>query len=78
MLRDGLVHNVASDAHDLIRRPPGVDAVLAAEGMSDGADWFTRQVPEAILAGTPVPTAPPMTLPAQQRNGFLGRLLRRA
>jgi protein-tyrosine phosphatase len=78
ILRDGLVHNVASDAHDLTRRPPGVDAVLAEEGLGDGTDWLTRQVPEAILGGTPVPPAPAMTLPAPERNGLLGRLLRRA
>jgi protein-tyrosine phosphatase len=78
MLRDGLVHNVASDAHDLLRRPPGVDGVLADEGLEEGTDWFTRQVPEAILGGRALPPAPAMSLPAPGGNGFLGRLFRRA
>jgi protein-tyrosine phosphatase len=78
LLRDGLVHNVASDAHDVLRRPPGVDPVLVEEGLGDGADWLTRQVPEAILAGTPIPPAPAMSLPDPGRGGVLGRLFRRA
>ena len=76
LLRDGLVHNVASDAHDLVRRPPGIDPVLAQEGMAEGTDWFTRQVPQAILSGDPLPPAPPMALPEPERKGLLGRLFR--
>jgi protein-tyrosine phosphatase len=78
MLRDGLVHNVASDAHDLTRRPPGTDAILAQEGLGDGTDWLTRQVPLAVLDGGRVPPPPVMTLPETERGGLLGRLFRRA
>ena len=30
LLRDGLVHVVASDAHDAVKRPPGLTAGFAA------------------------------------------------
>lgn len=74
LVRDGLVHNVASDAHDTIRRPPGTAADLEAEGLGALADWLTREVPEAVLDGTPVPKAP--ILPPAERQGLFGRLRR--
>ena len=59
----GLVHNVASDAHDQRGRPPGLghgferlDARLP--GLAEQADWFTRDAPQAILAGQPLPSRP--------------------
>jgi protein-tyrosine phosphatase len=63
LLREGLVHNIASDAHDHLRRPPGLrDAFAAAEpalaGISAQSDWFTRQAPAAILADEPLPARP--------------------
>jgi hypothetical protein len=57
------VHNVASDAHDdEIRRAElswafeRLDGELP--GIGEQAEWFTRAVPSAIVAGTPLPVAP--------------------
>jgi protein-tyrosine phosphatase len=57
----GLVHNVASDAHDLVHRRPdllnGFDA-FDSESLRERADWFTKAVPAAILAGRDLPPRP--------------------
>jgi len=79
LLRRGLVHALSSDAHDHERRPPAIDYALhQAEadvpGLAAQADRLTRAAPAAILAGTPVPPAPPL---AGRSGGRLGRLLRR-
>lgn len=63
MMAEGLVHDVASDAHDLAGRPPGLGEGLdaAAEALTglDGIRaWLTEDAPSAILAGRP-PGAPP-------------------
>jgi protein-tyrosine phosphatase len=58
LLEQGLVHNVASDTHDAIRRPPGMAAELAESGFGALADWLTRAVPAAILSGEEIPTRP--------------------
>lgn len=63
-----LVHNVASDAHDTIKRPPGMVEELAEAGLEQLTDWLTREVPAAILAGGEIPTAP-----ATQTGTRLGR-----
>ncbi len=72
LLREGLVHNVASDAHDIRRRGPDLQAGLAeAErqlpGVERQARWLTLEVPAAILAGDPLPPAPPFQ-PGQRRR----------
>jgi protein-tyrosine phosphatase len=53
MIRDGLVHVLASDAHDAVHRPPA----LAADGLLSTAEheWMTTAVPEAIVTGRPLP-----------------------
>jgi protein-tyrosine phosphatase len=53
MIRDGLAHVLASDAHDAVLRPPALDA----DGLLAPAEheWMTSTVPEAIVTGTPVP-----------------------
>jgi protein-tyrosine phosphatase len=56
--RLGFVHNVASDAHALTGRPPGVQAELAQAGLSPLAEWLTEAVPAAVLAGTEIPPRP--------------------
>lgn len=68
LLSQGLVHDVASDAHDPRRRPPGLgEAFASAEthlpGLRAQADWLTRLVPAAILAGEPLPPRPPLAGP---------------
>jgi protein-tyrosine phosphatase len=60
LLADGLAHNVASDAHDVRRRPPGVLAELAEAGLAELTDWLTWDVPGALLTGEPVPPVPPV------------------
>ncbi len=58
LLERGLVHNVASDAHDHARRPPGLAAPLEDAGLGALGDWLTEQVPAAILAGEEIPLRP--------------------
>ncbi len=62
LVRDGMVHNVSSDAHDEQRRPPGVLAELAEAGMGALADWLTRAVPAAILDGGEIPPRPDVAI----------------
>ncbi len=58
LLAEGLVHNVASDAHDCHRRPPGMAAELREAGVAELSDWLTIAVPAAILAGDEIPERP--------------------
>jgi protein-tyrosine phosphatase len=58
LMEQGLVHNVASDAHDAIRRPPDMTAELREAGMETLADWLTQEVPAAILSGEEIPPRP--------------------
>ena len=53
MIRDGLVHVLASDTHDAVHRPPALDA----DGLLTRVEheWMTSAVPEAIVTGRPVP-----------------------
>jgi protein-tyrosine phosphatase len=61
LLADGLVHAIASDCHDADRRPPRLASVLKRAGLSaEEIAYFTRQGPEAILAGEEVAPPPPM------------------
>lgn len=65
LLRAGLVHDVSSDAHDHLNRPPRLgDALAAAEaelpGIGFQAEWLTTLAPAAILAGEPLPERPPL------------------
>lgn len=67
----GLAHDVASDSHDALKRPPGLLAgfrVLDRDlpGLLDQADWFTREVPAAVLAGDKLPARP--ALPGARRG----------
>jgi protein-tyrosine phosphatase len=72
MLDANLVHTVGSDAHDAVRRPPGMLDPLLAAGLAELAPLLTHEVPAAILAGGEVPS-----VPAIRRRGGLRRLLRR-
>jgi protein-tyrosine phosphatase len=53
MIRDGLVHVLASDAHDTVLRPPALDA--DGHLSPNEHEWMTTVVPEAIVAGRPLP-----------------------
>ena len=79
ILREGLGHVVASDAHDHVRRPPGLRAGFDAlerelPGIGTQADWLTEAVPRAVLDGAPLPERPALPKP----TGLLRRLGLRA
>jgi protein-tyrosine phosphatase len=63
LLREGMAHNVASDAHDRSARPPGTAAELDQNGLGPLADWLTRAVPAAILGGGEIPPRPAVAIP---------------
>lgn len=81
MLRDGLVHDLASDCHDLAGRRPEIATPLAraaAElpGLEVLGPWLTRDAPAALLAGErPGPPPARIAAPAPEpRRGLLSRL----
>ena len=58
LAREGLLHNVASDAHDAVNRTPEIAAELERAGLGPLAPWLTEAVPAAILGGEEIPPAP--------------------
>jgi protein-tyrosine phosphatase len=78
MLRDGLVHNIASDAHDHEGRPPSLRRGLAAAsavlpGFEPLGSWLVSDGAAAILSGgepseRPVLASPPE--PQQRGRGW--------
>ncbi len=74
LLEAGLVHNVASDAHDVQQRPPTIAPELLEAGAAALQDWLTLEVPGAILAGADIPRRPSAALSAPRRRW--GRLRR--
>jgi protein-tyrosine phosphatase len=72
LVRDGMVDDVASDAHGpALGRPPRLDAELRSRGWGALVEHCCDAVPAAVLAGTPVPA----TLPPR-RQGVWSRLRR--
>ena len=71
LMRDGLVHNVASDAHDASNRPPTIAGELDRAGLGSLAGWLTQDVPGAILAGGEIPTRPEVELSERHRRRWL-------
>ncbi|HWI21912.1 MAG TPA: CpsB/CapC family capsule biosynthesis tyrosine phosphatase [Baekduia sp.] len=72
LLRAGMVHNVASDAHSVQRRPPGMAAEMRKAGYDDLTDHLCRMVPQALIDGTPLPEQPT----GANGKGLLSRLFR--
>jgi protein-tyrosine phosphatase len=71
-LEAGLVHVIASDAHDAERRPPDLGPELARAGLDEREiSYFTQTAPQAIITGEPVP-APPAVKRARSRWGWAG------
>jgi protein-tyrosine phosphatase len=75
LLREGIAHVVASDAHDAVKRPPGLAAGFAAlarelPGLDAQREWMTELAPRAILDDTALPQRPPLP----RRGGLLRRL----
>lgn len=78
LFEGGLVHNVASDAHDDARRPPGLQAGFTSlesdlPGLADRMDWFTEAVPAALVEGRPLTGSPPALARRQSRWRLIGR-----
>ena len=73
LLRKGLVHVVASDAHNTRGRPPvlskAVEAMVPVVG-EDRAVCMARDAPRALLDGR-APELPPVALP--KKSSFFGR-----
>lgn len=71
LAREQMIHNVASDAHDCARRPPGIAQQLEQAGLGQLTAWLTEEVPGAILAGQPIPPRPAVAdirVPALRRS----------
>jgi len=62
LAREGMIHNVTSDAHDHEHRAPGMAAELQQAGLGALSEWLTSAVPAAILAGEEIPSCPPVSL----------------
>ena len=80
LVRGGLVHSIASDAHDEQSRPPGLmRGIQAAEpelpGLAGQATWYTRDAPAALVAGKRLPAraALPEPSPSSRLRRMLGR-----
>jgi protein-tyrosine phosphatase len=78
LVREGHAHVLASDAHSGLQlRPPALGAGVRAAAALVGearARWMVEGAPAAILAGEPLPEAPPAELTA--RRGLLSRIRR--
>jgi protein-tyrosine phosphatase len=72
LAQEQLVHNVASDAHDVAERAPGLASELEQAGLGALTEWLTEAVPAAILDGGPVPARPLLAV----SSGGRGRRLR--
>jgi protein-tyrosine phosphatase len=75
MVHSGWVHNVASDAHDTRRRPPGIRDEVEEAGYGEHAAWWCEEVPAAIISGAEIPPGPPP--PAPPKRGLAGLFKRR-
>jgi protein-tyrosine phosphatase len=76
LAREGMLHNVASDAHDIVRRPPSIAAEIELAGLAPLAEWLTEGVPRAILTGEQIPERPAVDLPSirsPHRRSLWGR-----
>jgi protein-tyrosine phosphatase len=76
LIARGWVHDISSDMHDVVRRPPGLLAEIASAerelpGLAAQSDWYTQVVPAAILAGSPLGRRPDP--PQRRRRSWLRR-----
>ena len=77
LLEDGLVHDLASDSHDLAGRVPGIAEHLRAAagglpGLEAMGEWLTAEAPAALLAGERVPPPPARVRRAPPKRGLRG------
>jgi protein-tyrosine phosphatase len=71
LAEEGILHNVVSDAHDAVKRPPELRPQLLQAGLAELSEWLVEEVPAAILGGDEVPPAPVATIAVkapQQRS----------
>lgn len=73
LVSDGLVHIVASDAHDAVGRPPALREPLERAGLGEWATLLCDEHPAAVLADGQLPE----TVELRRRGGGLLRRLRR-
>jgi protein-tyrosine phosphatase len=76
MFEQGLVHVVASDAHDAVRRPPSLHEPLEHAGMGELVATLCEDGPAAILAGERPAPAPPIKPSRAARRGRMRVKLR--
>lgn len=69
LAQEELLHNVASDAHNLTSRPPGIRAELGEAGLEQLTEWLTEAVPAAILHDEEIPPRPGVAISARARRG---------
>ena len=62
---EGMIHNVASDAHDCLHRAPSIAEELEQAGLGPLTHWLTHAVPTAILDGADIPSRPPTAPPME-------------
>ena len=72
LLRRGLVHTVASDAHDAVRRPPALAGALAEAGLADEGQWLSGDAPRMILRGAELPQPRAFTPRARLMSRLFG------
>ena len=73
MLNEGLVHFVASDAHDLVRRPPRLDearSVLVNQFDEELAELLFEVHPRAVIEGQPLGIGPLPPPPKKRSRWF--------
>jgi protein-tyrosine phosphatase len=58
LIAEDMVHNVASDAHDALRRPPSIAEELTRAGLGLLAGWLTEEVPQAVISASEIPPRP--------------------
>lgn len=75
LIERDLVHLIASDAHNVDRRPPRMSEAVAAIEDPALAHWLTEAAPDAILRGQRLPPRP-ISEPSRGRSGIIGRLRR--
>lgn len=73
MLNEGLVHFVASDAHDLVYRPPRLDEArtfLVSHFGEEYADLLLEVHPQAVINGWPLEISPMPPQSKKKRKWF--------
>lgn len=73
LVQEEMVHNVASDAHDLSGRAPGISSELEQAGLAPLEEWLTQAVPAAILSGDEIPPRPSLQRPGALKRAWSRR-----